>query len=182
LCLLTTGCECSFRSIKQRVGIASAPEITPEEEHQNRLDALRRADELVSRTVDSLTGDGAFTRPQGFVEPDPWGGQLRFTFSQEWTTAKADVRSAGPDGLFDTTDDVVRTADRPNAIGVVWVLPWFAYVLAVWALASVLAIVVMAPQKRNAVNVVFALPAAVLVCVGAIIEAIGDLFSGDGGA
>jgi len=38
--------------------------------------------------------------------PDPWGHALRY---ESRGRDRADLRSAGPDGAFDTVDDVVRT-------------------------------------------------------------------------
>ncbi|KKL09679.1 hypothetical protein LCGC14_2563440, partial [marine sediment metagenome] len=62
-----------------------------------------KADEL-SKLVDS---SGAYIRVDGLVSRDPWNNPLGVAYSRSVRgVEKLVVRSAGPDGLFSTDDDI----------------------------------------------------------------------------
>ena len=87
--------------------------------------AVERAQAQVHRIADDLdsrtTPAGVYVRvPKDAIkETDPWGVRLRVTYSQGGFAEMIDVRSAGPDCEFHTSDDVVaqRTAANMKGIG-----------------------------------------------------------------
>jgi hypothetical protein len=69
--------------------------------------ATRLADEI-AKEVDT---DGRFIRkPEGaLAEADAWGRPLRLMYKSGTISETLEVRSAGPDGEFETRDDVVAS-------------------------------------------------------------------------
>lgn len=51
-------------------------------------------------------------------EADPWGNKLRVSYSRDGLSEIVKVKSAGPDGQFDTDDDVVEQRMTANLAGV----------------------------------------------------------------
>ncbi len=76
---------------------------------------LEEADAMVERWAEELEGRKAernmFEEHQGLTEDDPWGKQIRVRYEgdAEGDEHGLEVRSAGPDGTFGTSDDLVRT-------------------------------------------------------------------------
>jgi hypothetical protein len=82
-----------------------------EEKRRHKEQQLKDADLLMQKTTEQLqttaTSDG-FIRQDGLNELDPWGNPLKIDFQQEWFDEIATIRSAGPDGKMNTTDDLLR--------------------------------------------------------------------------
>jgi hypothetical protein len=126
--------------VKDKIGGES------QEERQKRAEQMKAADELVARWAERLkpAASGGFERHQGLTETDPWGNYIRISFDQEWFTEVATVRSAGPDGKFETTDDLTRTRQTSNAWGILSGISTGAYVIVGWLLAGVLSVLLSA--------------------------------------
>jgi len=80
-------------------------------ELERRQRSLAQADALLDEVAQWLHAAHAQSRgfPRALREnppPDPWGNSLRYTSAGR---DRAELRSAGPDGEFDTPDDLVRT-------------------------------------------------------------------------
>ena len=67
-------------------------------------DSLR--DLLLTTNGFGGAGSAGYIKPEGVV--DSWGQQLRLTTRSNWF----EIRSAGPDGVFDTRDDIVKTSSQ----------------------------------------------------------------------
>lgn len=74
------------------------------------------ADKLDGQTTDT----GVYVRwPNGTLpEDDPWGRPLRVEYSQGGVAEQLTVRSAGPDGVERTVDDVAATRHAVNLKGI----------------------------------------------------------------
>jgi len=83
---------------------------------ETRALTRRWADELDSQTTES----GVYIRHQGDQLPDadPWNNKLRVQYSQGGVNEIVKVTSAGPDGKFDTDDDIVEQRMTANLAGV----------------------------------------------------------------
>ena len=86
-------------------------------EARERVEQLEQGDALVASWAERLAGElapnNAFVAHQGLTEDDPWGKQLRVVYSDpeqdDEDSQTLEVRSAGPNGVFDDDDDLVRT-------------------------------------------------------------------------
>lgn len=84
---------------------------------------LPEARRLVATWADKLDGQttdtGVYIRwPNGTLpEDDPWGQALRVAYSQGGVAEHLTVRSAGPDGIDHTPDDVAATRHAVNLKG-----------------------------------------------------------------
>lgn len=78
--------------------------VEREKEERARAACNRWADELDAR----LGKDGSYLRWDGPppADPDPWGNPLRVHYFPGITGESLRVHSAGPDGVFDTRDDI----------------------------------------------------------------------------
>jgi len=74
----------------------------------------RLADDLDARTTDT----GIYIREDDVRETDPWGKRIKVTYSQGGVAEMIEVRSAGPDGEFHTTDDLVAQRMAANLKGI----------------------------------------------------------------
>ena len=81
-----------------------------------RLEAGRaETSEIATRLIDELAktvdADGRFIRrPDGALpETDAWGRPFRLSYRSGTISETLEVRSAGPDGEYQTRDDVVAT-------------------------------------------------------------------------
>ena len=70
----------------------------------------RRLTDAVARAEED--GETCNTKLAGLSLNDPWGNKLRI-IARPWTPAISEARSAGPDGKFDTADDMVDTFYDP---------------------------------------------------------------------
>lgn len=86
------------------------------EEEKAKQEAERAAaSEIASRVVDEFAketdADGRYVRKQEGPLPDTdvWGKQFRLAYKQHTLSDEVQVQSAGPDGIWDTRDDVVAS-------------------------------------------------------------------------
>ena len=81
-----------------------------------RTQVTRWADRLDRETTET----GVYIRHQGeqLPERDPWGVPLKVAYSQGGVAEIVVVSSAGPDGEFDTQDDVIEQRMSANLKGV----------------------------------------------------------------
>lgn len=107
---------------------------------EQRRRARETADALVAQWADRLASqtaeDGAFIPHEGLTDEDPWTHPLRVHYSEADADVQTlEVRSAGPNGVFDDDDDILRT--RETAVERSWwarngqYAPWAALWLAV---------------------------------------------------
>lgn len=89
-------------------------------ERREREEAERAAaSEVAARLADGLAketdSDGRFVRkPEGPLdETDVWGRPYRLVYKPHTLSDELQVRSAGPDGEWDTRDDVVASRSSP---------------------------------------------------------------------
>lgn len=89
-----------------------------------RRAAIEKAQTQVSRIAADLdqrtTDSGVYVRAKAgdVKETDPWGTPLDVSYSQGGVAEVVTVRSAGPDGEFHTTDDVMAQGMAANFKGV----------------------------------------------------------------
>ena len=76
----------------------------------------RIAEELDKKTT--LTGSYIRVEENAIKETDPWGTPLEVSYSQGGVAETLTVRSAGPDKMFHTDDDVVGSGMSANFKGV----------------------------------------------------------------
>jgi hypothetical protein len=76
-----------------------------------RAEASKTAVRLADEYAKDTDSDGRFVRkPAGELEePDVWGRPFRLTYQPGTLSDGLEVRSAGPDGEWNTWDDVVAT-------------------------------------------------------------------------
>jgi hypothetical protein len=79
-----------------------------------RAQVKQWAEKLDARTTDS----GSFLRHQGPTEPDPWGKDLLVSYSHGGMQETLSVRSAGPDGVEFTEDDLVEVRSKMTLQGI----------------------------------------------------------------
>src|SRR3989338_5522600 len=64
------------------------------------------------------TNSGTYIRKHEDEEKDPWDRQLLIAFYRSGTKEYVEVRSAGPDGHFGTSDDIWYTGSVRNFSGI----------------------------------------------------------------
>lgn len=106
-----------------------------EQEAKQRLEA----DHFVQEVADSLKDGSGIKEPEGLVL-DPFGKPLRFTSTQTWFARQIEVRSSGPDGKFDTEDDLVRVRSGMNPTGIFSGVPWWGWGVLAYLVCGVLAV------------------------------------------
>jgi hypothetical protein len=109
---------------------------------QKAQDQLKEADQLVARYAEETEKNatsGGFKRSEGLRDPDPWGNQIKIDYHQEWFQEVATVRSAGPDGKFETSDDLTRVRQTSNPAGILKGISGFGWFCIVWVLCGLLA-------------------------------------------
>src|SRR5947209_8370365 len=81
-----------------------------------RAQVSRWAEQLDGQTTDA----GAYIRHPAnqLPENDPWGTPLNVTYAQGGFAETLSVRSAGPDGVFFTQDDIVAQRSVVNLKGI----------------------------------------------------------------
>ena len=167
--LFLTGCSGGCEKAKSVVGVGEKPTPTPEdpevakqraidekkqkeeEKRQKELQAieekklkeqqLKDGDALVHKWAEQLAtnANDGFPRQEGLIELDPWGNPLRIDYRQEWFSEIAVVRSAGPDGKYDTVDDLTRTRKASNPAGVFRGLGFWGWLILIWISTGLLA-------------------------------------------
>lgn len=166
--LFLTGCGGGCEKAKNAVGISEDAETLKQraeekkkeleeqkkkelEEKKLKEQQLKDADALVHSTAESLAAkaDGGFPRHEGLTELDPWGNQLKIDYRQEWFEEIMVVRSAGPDGKFNTADDLTRTRKTSHASGILQGISTFGWIAIIWVLTGVLAFLLSAGVGRN---------------------------------
>ncbi|MEZ6090041.1 MAG: hypothetical protein R3C05_18845 [Pirellulaceae bacterium] len=83
---------------------------------QAQAQVRRIVAELDQRTTE--TGVYVRIKDDDIVEIDPWSTRIEITYSQGGIAETVSVRSAGPDRLFHSDDDVVAQASTTNLKGV----------------------------------------------------------------
>lgn len=83
----------------------------------------RKTDKRVVALADRIDGQierGRYKRtdPATITETDSWGHKLRIEYREEGIGERLIVRSAGPDGSFDTDDDITANRFLMNAKGI----------------------------------------------------------------
>jgi hypothetical protein len=83
---------------------------------QARSQVQRWAERLDSQTIK----EGFYMRPEqpDLPESDPWGTPLRVHYSQGGMAETLTVRSAGPDRMFHSPDDITATGLSANVKGI----------------------------------------------------------------
>lgn len=167
------------------------------------IQQLKDGDSLVAIWADkiqeSATKDGfGFERIEGLTEADPWGQQIKVSYRQEWFKEIATIQSAGPDGAFDTTDDLTRIRTAKNPAGVLEGISAPGWVVLAWLFCGSLALafssgighrrVAKGKSKNHRRPIVFAVatllfaPIAVLIYglqfIGGAVGANGEFFDG----
>lgn len=85
---------------------------------------IEKAQRQVARIVEDLdqrtTGSGVYIRVQEgeIKEQDPWGTPVNVSYSQGGVAEVVKVRSAGPDRVFQTDDDIASQGMAANFKGV----------------------------------------------------------------
>src|SRR5438552_7129152 len=81
-----------------------------------------RARALVREWAETLDGQtdetGGFLRHQGATANDPWGRPLDISYSEGGFAETLTVRSAGPDGVSYTDDDIIEKRTKVTAHGI----------------------------------------------------------------
>jgi len=89
-----------------------------------KADKIEKAQSQVRRIAEDLdkrtTETGAYVRVKGadIKEIDPWGTQIKVTYSQGGVAEMVTVRSAGPDREFQTNDDITAQGMAANLKGI----------------------------------------------------------------
>ncbi len=85
---------------------------------------IEQAEAQVARIVEDLDGrtteTGVYIRVEEgeLGERDPWGTEISVGYSQGGVAETVTVRSAGPDGEFQTDDDIVASGMAANLKGI----------------------------------------------------------------
>jgi hypothetical protein len=133
--ILLCGCD----SAKKMIGIQTAEEKAASIEQLQKQ--MKDADLMVQRYADELpqNPDGGFKKETSPVL-DPWGNVIKVDYTQDWFTEIATISSAGPDGKFDTTDDLKRVRTASNPAGVFNGLPTWVWIVTAWISCGMLAL------------------------------------------
>lgn len=88
-----------------------------------RVQTEKAADQVqrITEQLDRATNEaGIYDRAAGekVQENDPWGTQIRVTYSQGGVAETVTVRSAGPDRQFHTSDDLLAQGAAVNFKGI----------------------------------------------------------------
>jgi hypothetical protein len=120
----------------EKIGLAQTAEQKEEAARK-----LKQADQLVEKWAGTVepSGSGGFVRREGITEMDPWGNYIRIRFHQKWFQEIAIIQSAGPDGVFDNDDDLLRQRSTGNVWGILGGIPIWLYVIGGWLAAGALA-------------------------------------------
>ncbi len=114
-----------------------------QEAKQERLLKQEQGDKLVAEFSEKLErqtqSSGGYVHHEGLTPDDPWGNRLQVTYSQRWSKEVLTVRSAGPDGRFETDDDLVRIRETNNVMGTLSGIPSLVFWLVFWPLLGVFA-------------------------------------------
>jgi hypothetical protein len=166
-CFFITGCSGDFgcSKVKQTIGWKSE-DLSPEDRQKQADEEKRKREEAQQRLKDADTlvhsfterngqpdSGGGFKHFEGLTDADPWGNQLKVIYHQDGTNEIMTVRSAGPDGVFDNSDDLVRTRTASNFWGFHKGLTFWQWVGLVWAgsaiLGTILYVFVGARRTKN---------------------------------
>jgi len=156
LSFFLTGCSGGCEKTKNLVGLSPSedPEVVKQrlvEEKKQKEQQLKEADSLVQKWADQLSvsaGNG-FSRQEGLLELDPWGNSLRIDYRQEWFEEVMVVRSSGPDGKYDTVDDLVRTRRASNPGGILSGISGWCWFLIIWVFTGILSFCFAAGVGHN---------------------------------
>lgn len=135
---LLIGCNRAIEQAKDAVGLGPTPEQVAAQK-ELLAQQLKDADVLVSKWADKTQGSNTFgngfsEHVEGLTDFDPWGKPIRVEYRQDGFSEVAMIKSAGPDGTFDTLDDISRSRKVLNIFGNP--LSWF---LSVWFVCAVMA-------------------------------------------
>lgn len=140
--LLLSGCQWAA----EKIGLAQT-----QEQKEETARKIKEADQLVQKWADSVepSSSGGFIHREGITEMDPWGNFIKLSYQQDWFNEIATIRSAGPDGKFNTADDLMRERSTSNSWGVLRGVPTWLYVVGGWLGAGLLACVLAAGLKSR---------------------------------
>lgn len=148
---------------------------------------MKETDALLSEYLPKVavpSPSGGFVHHEGLTEVDAWGNFLVVEYSQVNFRQVLTLRSAGPDGKFNTPDDLVRHSDTPNAWNILAGLSGWTWFFLIWGLSVFLAICLYAsmhkntPRKHPKLGLVFILMLGPIALVIYLIKA----FAAAGGA
>lgn len=154
ICVLLIGCHKhqeevtsptnkSPKTIFQRLGLAPSKEEVALQ-HELKVQQLKDGDALVAKWADQIqetaTKNFGFEQIEGLTEFDPWGQNIKITYHQEWFNELATIQSAGPDGLFNTDDDLIRIRTAKNPSGIFEGMSTIGWVVLVWLVCGMLAL------------------------------------------
>ena len=89
------------------VGILISVQHFKEQDRKNRIAATENSISSIANDYQSkLRGGDSFPRQTLLPKHDAWGKSIRATYHNLMTIRVVEVRSAGPDERFDTTDDI----------------------------------------------------------------------------
>jgi hypothetical protein len=150
-----TGCGDSWTKVKSYVGVK---ESTPEDKEKVALQC-RQADDLVAKWTENLSSKGpqnnGFIQHEGITEPDPWGNFIKVNYKQEGFTEILTVASCGPDGVYNTNDDIVRHRSTNTSLwsGISYYLfgP-FGFIILAWIICTGL-VLLLDNRKKKELNV-----------------------------
>lgn len=156
LLLFIAGCG-YIEQAKQKIGLGKSTQQLQQEQEAEKdlfkkkveaaLAESRSADSLVQQWADRLAEGDKF---EGLTDSDPWGKRIRIVYTQDWFERVLDVRSAGPDVLFDTEDDLFRTRkQRDISAGMLSLFRTFGPVLVIWAIVGALALLATKIKGRH---------------------------------
>lgn len=149
--LLLTGCWTSTKV-----------ETTKEETLKKMKDTDILLTEYLAK-VAIVSPSGGFVHHEGLTEVDSWGNFLLIEYSQSNFNQILVLRSAGPDGVFHTRDDLVRHSSTPNAWNVMAGLSFWTWFFIIWGISILLATFLYysmhrdSPRKHPKLGLVFVL-------------------------
>jgi hypothetical protein len=142
---------CGCNKAKEAVGLGPTPEeIAAQKELEQKK--LKDGDVMVSRwadNVESTASNSGFKHNEGLTETDPWGQQIKIEYKQDWTKEVATVRSAGPDGVFHTSDDLVRVRISNNPLGLIDGIPPGGWLAIIWISCGIITLVFASGLSRR---------------------------------
>lgn len=140
--ILLVGCNRAIDQAKEAVGLGPTPEQVAAQKEMV-AQQLREADVLVSKWTEKTQGSSVFggfsEHVEGLTDFDPWGQPIRVEYHQDGFNEVAVIKSAGPDGIFDTLDDIARSRKVLNIFGNPFYLflgGWFACIVLAFSFST----------------------------------------------
>lgn len=160
-------------------------------DRERRMADLIAADQQLARWAGLLRDQDE--RHEGLTEPDPWGTMITANYSQDWFYEIITIRSAGPDGVWGTVDDMKRSSRRLNPWGVHQGLGATPWLLLVWVVCGPIALALSQNRRSRSLKgskrrptassliILFISPGVVLIYMAAmLVRTVGHALSDDG--